>query len=154
MDGRGFVLIRGLPRERWSNDEMCLAYWGIGAHLGRPWPQNPRATCWATSPTRARRRATRPRAATRSGRIGLDFHCDGSDLVGLLCLQTGDLRRALGGRNSVALHNDLVRERPGPGRRALQAAALRLCAANRRPGKRGWYLMPVFTSMAAASSCA
>ena len=34
MEGRGFVLIRGLPRERYSNDDMCLAYWGIGAHLG------------------------------------------------------------------------------------------------------------------------
>src|SRR5512144_914564 len=30
MDGRGFVLLRGLPRERWSNDEMSMAYWGIG----------------------------------------------------------------------------------------------------------------------------
>ena len=40
IDGRGFVLIRGLPRERYDNDEMCLAYWGIGAHLGKPWPQN------------------------------------------------------------------------------------------------------------------
>ena len=40
MYGRGFVLIRGLPRERYDNDQMCLAYWGIGAHLGSPWPQN------------------------------------------------------------------------------------------------------------------
>ena len=27
MQGRGFVRIRGLPRERYSNDDMCLAYW-------------------------------------------------------------------------------------------------------------------------------
>src|SRR6185369_240306 len=26
IDGRGFVLIRGLPRERWTNDQMSLAY--------------------------------------------------------------------------------------------------------------------------------
>src|SRR4051794_3098773 len=32
INGRGFVLIRGLPRQWWSNDDMCLAYWGIGAH--------------------------------------------------------------------------------------------------------------------------
>jgi len=25
MDGRGFVRLRGLPRERWSNDEMNMA---------------------------------------------------------------------------------------------------------------------------------
>jgi len=40
INGRGFVRLRGLDRERYSNDEMCLIYWGIGAHLGKPWPQN------------------------------------------------------------------------------------------------------------------
>ena len=40
INGRGFALLRGLPRERWTNDEMSMAYWGIGAHLGKPWPQN------------------------------------------------------------------------------------------------------------------
>jgi hypothetical protein len=66
IDGRGFVLLRGLPRERWSNDEMSMAYWGIGMHLGKPWPQNAKGHLLATSPTTARRRATPPRAATRS----------------------------------------------------------------------------------------
>src|ERR1700761_1551553 len=36
IDGRGFVRIRGLPRDRFDNDQMCMAYWGIGAHLGQP----------------------------------------------------------------------------------------------------------------------
>jgi hypothetical protein len=40
IHGRGFVRLRGLDRERYSNDELCLIYWGIGAHLGKPWPQN------------------------------------------------------------------------------------------------------------------
>src|SRR6185369_67639 len=30
INGRGFSVIRGLPRERYDNDEMCLLYWGIG----------------------------------------------------------------------------------------------------------------------------
>ncbi|MDB5431594.1 MAG: Taurine catabolism dioxygenase TauD/TfdA [Caulobacter sp.] len=34
MNGRGFVRIRGVDRERYDNDDMCLIYWGIGAHLG------------------------------------------------------------------------------------------------------------------------
>ena len=37
INGRGFVLLRGLPRDVFNNDEMCLAYWGLGLHLGRPW---------------------------------------------------------------------------------------------------------------------
>ena len=40
INGRGFSLIRGLDRSRYDNDDMCLLYWGIGLHLGNPWPQN------------------------------------------------------------------------------------------------------------------
>ena len=40
IDGRGFVLIRGVPVDRYGKDEMSTIYWGIGTHLGRPWPQN------------------------------------------------------------------------------------------------------------------
>ena len=34
-DGRGFVLLRGLPIENYSKDELGLIFWGIGTHLGR-----------------------------------------------------------------------------------------------------------------------
>ena len=34
-NGLGIMLIRGLPRDRYSAEEMGLIYWGIGAHLGR-----------------------------------------------------------------------------------------------------------------------
>ena len=70
MDGRGFVRIRGLPRDRYSNDDMCLAYWGVGAHLGRPWPQNAKGHLLGDVTDRARRRAIRPPAATSSARSG------------------------------------------------------------------------------------
>src|SRR5580698_1072899 len=40
INGRGFALLRGLSRSTYSNDELCLLYWGIGLHLGNPWPQN------------------------------------------------------------------------------------------------------------------
>jgi len=34
-DGRGFVLLRGLPVEDYSKDDLGLIFWGIGTHLGR-----------------------------------------------------------------------------------------------------------------------
>jgi len=40
ISGRGFVRIRGIDRSRYSQKEMEFLYWGIGMHLGRPWPQN------------------------------------------------------------------------------------------------------------------
>jgi hypothetical protein len=34
-DGRGFVLLRRLPIEDYSKDDLGLIFWGIGTHLPR-----------------------------------------------------------------------------------------------------------------------
>lgn len=39
-NGRGFVLVRGLPVERYAEDELKTLYWGLGSHLGWPRYQN------------------------------------------------------------------------------------------------------------------
>ncbi|HEX7758339.1 MAG TPA: TauD/TfdA family dioxygenase [Caulobacteraceae bacterium] len=145
MDGRGFVLIRGLPRERYSNDDMCWAYWGLGAHLGRPWPQNHYGHVLGDVTDQGKRLDDPTARGNELGQIGLDFHCDGSDLVGLLCLQTG----VSGGRsavcNSVALHNALVRERPDLAAELYKPQPFDM-RGEQAPGKRGWYALPVFTN--------
>jgi hypothetical protein len=146
MDGRGFVLIRGLPRERYSNDDMCLAYWGIGAHLGRPWPQNHFGHVLGDVTDQGKQPGDPTARGNELGQIGLDFHCDGSDLVGLLCLQTG----ASGGRsavcNSVALHNTLVRERPDLAEEFYKPQPYDM-RGEQAPGRKGWYEIPVFTEL-------
>ena len=38
--GRGFVLVRGVPVERYGEEDASLAYWGLGLHLGRAVSQN------------------------------------------------------------------------------------------------------------------
>src|SRR3989441_8101557 len=40
LEGRGFIMLRGLPLERWASDERAIAYLGIGSWLGRPRSQN------------------------------------------------------------------------------------------------------------------
>lgn len=144
INGRGFVLIRGLPRQWWSNDDMCLAYWGIGAHLGRPWPQNAKGHVLGDVTDQGKAPGDPTARGNELGQIGLDFHCDGSDLVGLLCLQTG----ASGGQsavcNSVALHNRLVRERPDLAAELYEPQPYDY-RGEQAPGKPGWYPMPVFT---------
>src|SRR4051794_39687197 len=40
MKGRGFVLIRGLPVERWTRREAAIAFLAIGVHLGNLRMQN------------------------------------------------------------------------------------------------------------------
>ena len=40
IDGRGVVLIRGVPVDRNDKARASAIYWGVGTHLGYPWPQN------------------------------------------------------------------------------------------------------------------
>lgn len=35
LHGRGIVLIRGLPVERYSREDVCRIFWGLGTHVGR-----------------------------------------------------------------------------------------------------------------------
>jgi hypothetical protein len=40
LEGRGFVLLRGLPLARYSREEQAIAYLGIGSYLGAARSQN------------------------------------------------------------------------------------------------------------------
>ena len=40
--GRGFALLRGIPRSRYTDEECELIYWGLGMHFGTPVSQNAR----------------------------------------------------------------------------------------------------------------
>src|SRR5690348_15207588 len=40
LNGRGFLLIRGLPVERWSLKKSATAYFGLGSLLGSARSQN------------------------------------------------------------------------------------------------------------------
>jgi len=112
ISGRGFVRLRGIDRARYDQQEMELLYWGIGMHLGRPWPQNHKGHLLGDVVDQGKDVNDPNVRGNEIGGMALPFHCDGSDLVGLMCLQAG----ASGGlsmiANSVAIHNRLVRERP------------------------------------------
>jgi hypothetical protein len=144
IDGRGFVMIRGLPRERYDNDELCMLYWGIGAHLGKPWAQNKHGHLLGDVTDQGKDLRDPTARGNEVGSVGLPYHSDGSDLVGLLCLQ----RSAEGGESSVcnalAIHNDLVREDE-----ELVAALYEPqpydFRGEQRPGGKPYYRVPVFT---------
>lgn len=38
--GPGFVVLRGLPLQDWTDEEASMLYWGLGTYLGGPQPQN------------------------------------------------------------------------------------------------------------------
>jgi hypothetical protein len=145
IDGRGFVLIRGIPRHRYSQPEMELLYWGIGMHLGKPWPQNKRGHLLGDVLDQGK---TGVEADSRGNEVGgafdFPYHSDGSDLVGLMCLQKAKSGGLSTVANAVAIHNDLVRDAPGLAA-ALYSPQPYDFRGEQPDGARSWYQMPVFT---------
>jgi alpha-ketoglutarate-dependent taurine dioxygenase len=112
IDGRGFVRLRGIDRDAHSQAEMEMLYWGVGTHLGLPWAQNHHGHVLGDV-TDQQRDVTDPTArGNELGGVALPFHCDGSDLVGLMCLANGREGGLSCVANSVTIHNRLVAERP------------------------------------------
>jgi alpha-ketoglutarate-dependent taurine dioxygenase len=145
VDGRGFGRIGTLDVERLGPEDASWIYWGIGMHLGDPWPQN--AKGHLLGDVRDQGKAADDPTA-RGNEIGghpLVFHSDGSDLVGLLCLDAG----ATGGEslvaNALSAHNRLVRDEP-------ELAAILYeplpydYRGEERPGSRPYYGIPAFTN--------
>jgi hypothetical protein len=109
--GRGFLLARGLPVDRWSLEDATLAYWILGLHLGTPVPQNFTGELLTdvrdtgADPADPSTRLYRTRAEQ-------DFHTDGADIIGLLCLRTA--RRGGESRivSSLAVFEEIRRRDP------------------------------------------
>ncbi|HEY3142058.1 MAG TPA: TauD/TfdA family dioxygenase [Acidimicrobiales bacterium] len=147
INGLGMVLIRGVPVEKYSKERASAIYWGVGTYLGRPWPQNAKGHLLGDV-TDQGKAVTDPTArGNELGQIPLPFHSDGSDLVGLFCLDSG----ASGGdslvANAVTMHNDLVRAEPELAAALYEAFPYDL-RGEQAPGARTWYTMPVFNRRA------
>jgi hypothetical protein len=110
-DGRGFVVLRGLPAERYTDKEVGLIFWGIGAYLGTPVTQNPRGDLLGHVFDHGRAYGQIDVRGYET-KAHLPFHTDGCDLVGLLCLR----RAKSGGLSSVVsaitIHNEILRRHP------------------------------------------
>lgn len=144
VNGLGMVLIRGVPVERYSKDRASAIYWGVGMHLGRPWPQNAKGHLLGDVTDQGRAVDDPTARGNELGGIPLPFHSDGSDLVGLFCLDAG----LEGGdslvANAVTIHNDLVRSDPEVASRLYEPFPYDL-RGEQAPGARTWYTMPVFS---------
>lgn len=144
INGRGFGLIRGLDRSAYTNDEMCLIYWGIGAHLGTPWPQNKHGHMLGDVTDQGKTYDDPEARGNEMGGVALPFHTDGSDLVGLMCLENGMSGGESAICNSVAVYNRMVREVPELAAELFKPQPYDF-RGEEAPGGRPWYEMPVFT---------
>jgi hypothetical protein len=144
IDGRGFALLRGIPRERFSREEMEMLYWGIGMHLGAPWPQNQYGHVLGDVTDHGRAPDDPVARGNELGQIGLPYHSDGSDLVGLLCLGRPRSGGSSTVANAVAIHNDLVRHEPEFAAALYRDQPHDFRGAEPKGGD-PWYSLPIFT---------
>ena len=111
QEGRGFQLLRGRPAERGGVEASRSFFWGLGLHLGVPRQQG-RASQMMSDVRDAGGTYRSTQGRGYNTRSALDFHADGSDLVGLMCLRTA----VSGGESliasSVTAHNVMLAERP------------------------------------------
>ncbi|MCC7272356.1 MAG: TauD/TfdA family dioxygenase [Alphaproteobacteria bacterium] len=112
--GRGFVLLRGLPRERYSVDDLARIYYGFGAHLGAPGPQSWQGELLGNVIDVSDIEAD-PRGYHKGGRQ--NFHTDSCDVVALLCLRAAKSGGKSRIASSVGIHDAIVERRPDIARR-------------------------------------
>ncbi len=109
--GRGFVLLRGLPAERYTAEEFGIIFWGIGCHFGAPTPQNGKGDLLGH--VRDEGRSLEDRSARGyQTRASQGLHVDRCDIVGLLCLQTAKSGGVSLLVSSMAIYNEMLRRCP------------------------------------------
>lgn len=112
IDGRGFMRIATLDVTRYSDDDLTMLYWGIGLHLGDPWPQNKYGHMMGDVTDQNKAPNDPTSRGNEIGLVGLDYHTDGSDLVGLMCLRKAKRGGLSCVANVVAIYNELMKTRP------------------------------------------
>jgi len=124
-DGRGFLVVRGFPVESWGVEQTEYIYWGLGLHLGQPGAQNPEGDLLGHVVDHGDAGDLDAVRVYRTSNV-IRFHCDGADMVGLLCLT----KSASGGRSqivsSVSVFAELLASRPDLAARLCESFALDL----------------------------
>jgi hypothetical protein len=146
IDGRGVVLIRGVPVDRYGKTRASSIYWGVGTHLGNPWPQNAKGHLLGDVTDQGRSAADPTSRGNEIGGIAFPFHSDGSDLVGLFCLDAGAHGGASVVANVVTIHNELVRTAPELAAELYAPFPYDL-RGEQAPGAKSWYTMPIFNRL-------
>jgi hypothetical protein len=143
LGGRGFVVLRGLPLERYTLGEAATFFWGIGTHLGTALSQNAQGHVLGHVRDLGYE-ADDPRTRLYQTNQRQGYHTDSADIVGLLCIRPA----RSGGQSSLAstvtAYNEVLARRPD-----LVSALFDPVATDHRgevpPGGRPWFSIPVLS---------
>jgi hypothetical protein len=148
LDGRGFVLLRGMPVEGRPIVESATAYWGVGTYFGSARSQNAKGHLLGHIYDLGQGlSATNPNLRSYATAERQNFHIDRCDVVALLCLRRAKSGGSSAIVSSMMLHNVMAARRPDLLERLYQPFPV-----DRRgevpPGKLPFYNAPVFNEHA------
>lgn len=109
MVGRGFVVLRGLPVEGRTRLQVAMAFWGLGAWMGRPLCQNRFGHLLGHVKDIGGDYSVGRGYNTKAA---LAFHSDRSDILSLCCLRPAKSGGAHRIASSVTIYNRLLETRP------------------------------------------
>ena len=118
LHGRGFMLLRGIPVERYTQRQSAVAYWGLGLYLGEPVSQNGQGHVLGHVTNLGLDYAD-PEVRGYQTSARLNYHADSSDLVALLCLRASKSGGLSSIASSTTLWNEMARTRPDHARTLL-----------------------------------
>jgi len=143
LDGRGFVVMRGIPIENYTREQQATIFWGLGQWIGEARSQNGKGhllghVCdlgYDVDDPNVRIYQTTERQT---------FHTDSCDIVSLMCLRNA----REGGESAVVsattVYNEVLARRP-----ELAAWLFASIATDRRgeipPGMQPWFNVPVLS---------
>ena len=139
--GQGFLLLRGLPVADLGDEAAADIYWGLGLHLGRAVSQNTDGDLLG----HVRDTGADPAAygvRLYKTRAEQDFHTDGADLIGLLCLRAAKSGGVSRIASSAAIYNRLLAERPDLVPVLFEAFPFDT-QGQHRPGTPAWFARPI-----------
>ena len=142
LNGRGFVLIKGLPVERWTKRKAAIAFLIIGVHLGNLRMQNAEGHLLGHVRDLGRS-SDDPNTRIYQTRERQTHHTDSCDVVGLLCLRSAKSGGLSSLVSSTTIFNEMRRRRPD-----LLKVLMEPIETDRRgevpEGNKPYFTVPVF----------
>ena len=110
-NGRGFVLVRGLPAADLGDAQVRTIFWGIGLYMGAPVSQNSYGEMLGEVYDEGVKMGTGRVRGYRTNQR-LMFHTDRADIVGLLCQRTAKSGGLSSIVSSTRIYNEIARNHP------------------------------------------
>jgi hypothetical protein len=109
LRGRGFIVLREFPRDRYTPDDLGALFFGLGTHFGRAVSQSSMGDRLGhVTDVGGKDRRER---AYRSSRE-LTLHTDRCDVVGMLCLRKAAAGGFSGYASAHTIYNEILASRP------------------------------------------